>query len=292
MRAGRRGVLMLAGLAWVGHPGGLGAQAADLELAGRVGPPVRTITAWRGTMVFREINEAGQPVGDSVVGEMTASAGITHQVVAAEGGSRVVELRYDSLKSRVRLLGQAWKERAPQATGRPIRLTVDKRLEIESGADALPADPAAGAGILSWNGVALPGRVVAPGDTWTVSVTYRLPAELAQLLEITLPDSLPAAAAVTLDSVAARGADTLAYLTVKHPIGPVTLPASDAGDSATVELAGSEAASLVWSTGWNAYVAGAGQARVIGRLRSVNAAGTPRMAELDWSLSLRLTVRL
>jgi hypothetical protein len=283
--------LVLASLA--GHAGGLGAQGVRLELRGQVGPPVRAITGLRGTVVFREINEAGQPIGDSVVGEMTASAGIAYQVVAAAGSSRVVELRYDSLKSRARLLGQAWKEGMPQATGRPIRLTVDSTLAIEPGAAAaLPADPVAAGGILSWNGVSLPGRVVAPGDTWTVNVTYRLPGELAQLLEIALPDSVRAVATVSLDSVAARGADTLAYLTVKHPIGPVTLPARDAGDSATVELAGSQAASLVWSTGWNAYVAGAGQARVIGRLRSVNRAGTPRMAELTWSLGVRLTVRL
>ena len=82
------------------------------------------------------------------------------------------------------------------------------------------------------------------------------------------------------------------FFTVQQTLPSVTLPAVDAGDSATVELVGSQAASLVWSTGWNAYVSGASQARLAGRLQSRNAAGTPRMAEIHWTVSTRLEVRL
>jgi hypothetical protein len=292
MRPVSRAVLALATLVW--WPGSAArAQAVHLGLAGRAGPPVRAIAALRGTMVFREINEAGQAIGDSVVAEMIASAGIAYRVLEAQAGERLLEVRYDSLKSRARVVGQAWKEAAVSGTGRAVRIPTDERFVLRAGGAAeLPPDPIAAGGIVSWHGVVLPARDVGAGETWEVGLTYRLPADLPRLLEIGLPDSLAVTATVTVDSVAARAADTLVYLTVKHPIGPAILPASDAGDSATIELAGSQAASLVWSTGWNAFVSGAGQARVVGRLRSVNAAGTPRMAELRFSVSTRLQVRL
>lgn len=271
-----------------------GQQPVSVEFRARPGAAVRTITSARGTMVFHEINEAGQRIGDSVTGEMTALAGVTHRVLEERMGSRVVEVRYDSLKTRARILGQAWKEDVLTggAAEDAARVTVDARLRPVEETGRLPADPVANGGIASWRGVELPDGPVSPGDTWTVTTVYRLPAQLGQLLDITIRDSLIAIATVRLDSVVGRPADSLVYFTVQQTLPSVTLPAVDAGDSATVELVGSQAASLVWSTGWNAYVSGASQARLIGRLRSVNAAGTPRMAEINWSLSTRLQVRL
>lgn len=275
--------------------GGLAAQQpVSIEFGARPGAAVRTITQARGTMVFHEINEAGQRIGDSVMGEMTALAGVTHRVLEAQAGSWVVEVRYDSLKTRARLLGQAWKEDVLTGAGQDAaRVTVDARLRpVGETGGGLPADPVANGGIASWRGVELPDRPVSPGDAWTVTTVYRLPAQLGQLLDIAIRDSLITPATVRLDSVTVRPADSLMYFTVQQALPSVTLPAVDAGDSATVELVGSQAASLVWSTGWNAYVSGASQARLVGRLRSTSAAGTPRMAEITWSLSTRLQVRL
>ncbi|MBI2404163.1 MAG: hypothetical protein HYV20_15790 [Gemmatimonadetes bacterium] len=271
-----------------------GQQPVSIQFGASPGAAVRTITSARGTMVFHEINEAGQRIGDSVMGEMTALAGVTHRILEAQAGGYVVEVRYDSLKTRARLVGQNWKEdvwfgAAQDAT----RVTVDARLRPAGGTGGgLPADPVANGGIASWRGVELPDRPVSPGDTWTVTTVYRLPAQLGQLLDIAIRDSLIAPATVRLDSVTVRPADSLMYFTVLQTLPSATLPAVDAGDSATVELVGSQAASLVWSTGWNGYVSGASQARLVGRLQSRTAAGTPRMAEIHWTLSSRLQVRL
>ncbi|OGU33850.1 MAG: hypothetical protein A3K13_04680 [Gemmatimonadetes bacterium RIFCSPLOWO2_12_FULL_68_9] len=275
--------------------GGLAAQQpVSIQFGPRVGAAVRTITQARGSMVFHEINEAGQRIGDSVVSEVTALAGVTHRVLEAEAGDYLVEVRYDSLKTRVRVVGQAWKEDVLLGAGQDAALvTVDARLRSAGGAGGgLPTDPVANGGIASWRGVELPDRPVSPGDTWTVTTVYRLPAQLGQLLDIAIGDSLIAPATVRLDSVTVRPADSLMFFTVQQTLPSVTLPAVDAGDSATVELVCSQAASLVWSTGWNAYVSGASQARLAGRLQSRNAAGTPRMAEIHWTVSTRLQVRL
>jgi hypothetical protein len=269
-------------------------ERVSFQFGPRVGAAVRTITSARGTMVFHEINEAAQRIGDSVMGEMTALAGVTHRVLEAQPGGYVVEVRYDSLKTRARLLGQPWKEDVLVGTGEDAaRVPVDARLRPAEGTGGgPPADPVANGGIASWRGVELPDGPVSPGDSWTVTTVYRLPAQLGQLLDIVIRDSLIAAATVRLDSVTVRPADSLMYFTVQQTLPAVTLPAVDAGDSATVELVGSQAASLVWSTGWNAYVSGASQARVVGRLQSRNAAGTPRLAEIHWTLATRLQVRL
>lgn len=276
--------------------GGVAAQQpVSVQYRPPVGTYVRQVTSSRGTMVFHEINEAGQRIGDSVVGQMTSIAGVTHRVLERRDGNSLVEVRYDSLKTRARLAGQDWKEDVWISAGQEApRVLVDARMRPADGAGdgSLRTDPVANGGIASWRGVELPDRPVSPGDTWTVTTAYRLPAPLPQLLDITIRDSLIAAATVRLDSVTVRPADSLIYFTVQQTLPAATLPAVDAGDSGTVELVGSQAASLVWSTGWHAYVSGASQARLVGRLQSRNAAGTPRMAEITWALSTRLQARL
>lgn len=268
-------------------------QPVTIQWTPRPGAVVRSITSSRGSMVFHEINEAGQPVGDSVMGDMTSLSGVTHRVIEEQGGNHVVEVQYDSLKTRARLAGQNWKEDVLSGAGRAaLRMTFDGKLRtVEGVSGGLQADPVAAGGIATWRGVELPDRPVTPGETWTVNTVYRLPAQLGQLLDIAIRDSVTGFATVKLDSVVAGPTDTLMYLKVQQTLGPVTLPVVDAGDSGTVELVGAQAASLVWSTGWDAYVSGASTARLVGRLRSGGATGAPRLAQITWSISTRLQVR-
>jgi hypothetical protein len=275
--------------------GGLAAQQpVTVQWTPRLGAVVRTVTSSRGTMVFREVNEAGQAIGDSVAGEMTSLSGITHRIVDQRAGEVVVEVRYDSLRTRVHLMGQEWKDELVSGTGETAqRVAMDLRLRPSQGVDGgLAADPVSDGGIASWHGVELPDHPVVPGETWTVTTVYRLPAQLSGLLEIAIKDSIIAAATVRLDSVASRPADSLMFFTVQETLPPMTLPVVDAGDSGTVELAGAQAASLVWSTGWQAFVSGASQARVVGQLRSGKAGAAPRLARINWAISTRLQVRL
>jgi hypothetical protein len=275
--------------------GGLAAQQpVTIQWAPRLGAVVRTVTSSRGTMVFHELNEAGQTIGDSVAGEMTSISGITHRIVDQRPGDVVVEVRYDSLRTRAHLLGQEWKDDLLSGTGETAqRVAMDPRLRPLQGVDGgLTADPVSDGGIASWHGVELPDHPVVPGETWTVTTVYRLPSQLSGLLDIVIRDSMIATATVRLDSVAVRPADSLMYLTVQQTLPSVTLPVVDAGDSGTVELVGAQAASLVWSTGWQAFVSAASQARVVGQLRSGKPDAAPRLARINWAISTRLQVRL
>jgi hypothetical protein len=275
--------------------GGLAAQQpVAIHWTPSLGGVVRTVTSSRGTMVFHELNEAGQAIGDSVAGEMTSLAAITHRIVDLRAGDVVVEVRYDSLRTRAHLLGQEWKDDLISGTGETAqRVAMNPRLRPSQGIDGgLTADPVSGGGIASWHGVELPDHPVVPGETWTVATTYRLPGQLSGLLDIVVRDSMLATTTVRFDSATARPADSLMYFTVQQTLPAMTLPVVDAGDSGTVELAGAQAASLVWSTGWQAFVSGASQARVVGQLRSGKPGAAPRLARINWAISTRLQVRL
>jgi hypothetical protein len=269
-------------------------EPVTLHYAPRVGALVRTITRSTGTITLRALDATVQPVGDSVMGEMRSWAGITRRVLEGTDSTRVVEVSYDSLKTQARLTGQEWKENAlAEADKAALNLTLNDQLHtLAGGSGGLAADPVANTGIASWRGVELPGHPVSPGAMWVVQTGYHLPGQLGDLLDVSVRDSIMANATVRLDSVVPQARDTLMYLTVRETLGPITLPATDAGTAATVELAGSQAASLVWSTGWNAFVSGASQARVIGRLRSVTAGGAMRASQITWNLSTTLQVRL
>ena len=272
-------------------------EPVTLRYAPRVGALVRTITRSNGTITLRALDAAAQPVGDSVMGEMRSWAGITRRVLEGTDSTRSVEVSYDSLKTRARLAGQEWKETAlSDAEKVALSVTLDDQLRPLAGGGrsggGLAADPVANGGIASWRGVPLPGHPVSPGAMWVVQTGYHLPTQLGDLLDVSVHDSIIANATVQLDSVVPQVRDTLMYLTVRETLGPINLPATDAGSAATVELAGSQAASLVWSTAWNAFVSGAGQARVIGRLRSVAADGTARASQITWAVHTTLQVRL
>ncbi len=282
---------LLGLLAW-GHD--VAAQRASIRFTARPGTQVRTISGSRGTITFREVSPSGQPVGDSIVGEMTSLGGITRRVLDERNGNRMVEVQYDSLRTRQRLAGQQWKESAlSQADKIVLSLTLDERLRpVQGGGGGLQADPVANTGIGSWRGVEMPDFEVKPGDSWFVNTVFRLPSQLGALLELSIGDSIVSTASVKLDSVVALPADTFMYLSVQQTLGPVMLPAVDAGQNAVIQLAGSQASSLVWSTAWNAYVSGASQARVVGRLTTTGATGSARAAQITWFLTTRLQLRM
>jgi hypothetical protein len=266
------------------------AAQGPLRYRPRQGTVVHTVLSARASLVYREVT-GGTVSADSVFGEYTALGAIGHRVMDAAAEALVLDVRFDSLRTRARLLGQAWRETALVDTTRPaVRLAMDHRLRFEPG-PGLGGQQVGLARSLGWMGLEFPEEPVGPAGRWTGRTVARLPRELAALHEVTMPDSLDAVVAVVLDSVAGRAADTLYFISFRGSIGPATVPGMDAGDSATVALAGAQAGSFIWSTAWQTFVGAASQTRVRARVRVPPALGG-REAELMWTVTTRLQVRL
>jgi hypothetical protein len=269
---------------------GAAQDAQPLRYAPRTGTVVHTLFNSRVSLVYRDVT-GGVAATDSVVGEYTAIGAIGQRVIDGAAHPKALDVRLDSLRTRARLAGQAWKETALPDSARPsARLTVDERLRL----GRVPPPGASQIGMVrswGWMGIEFPEEAVAPAGRWTTRAVARLPRELAALHEVEMPDSLDVIQSVVLDSVAARGTDTLLYLSVQGSIGPSRASGLDAGDTASVWLAGAQAGSLIWSTAWQTFVSGASQTRVRARLRVVSGRGG-RDAELLWTVTARIQVRI
>lgn len=268
------------------HASALGSQqGGTLRYLPRPGTMTRTVLSAQGTVVFRE-KTGGVVSPDSIVGEMYRLAGVTRRVISVGGGGSVVEVRVDSLRTRARLLGQSLSESALADSMRvPFRVEVDSRYRWLAGPpwEAIFSLP-------EWLGVELPEEPVARGGSWSYRTSYRVPAALNALFELSIGGAVEGSVNVTLDSAVARLGDTLIYFTLQRHLGPMTLPAVDAGDSAEIVVAGASAGILVWSTGWQAFVSGSEQLRLRGNLRGMGREGL-REAELTWTVSRRLQLR-
>jgi hypothetical protein len=267
-------------------------EAKPLRYQPREGTVVHTVLSARATLVYRDVT-GGVTAADSVVGEYTALGAIGQRVVQTSGEASTLDVRLDSLRTRARLTGQAWQEWMLVDSLRPTtRMTLDHRLRIQaSPASGLGAAQVALARSVGWMGIEFPEEAVAPAGRWTAPTVVRLPRDLATLHEVVMPDSLEGVAAVVLDSIVARPADTLLFFSFQSSIGPATAAGVDAGDSASVSLAGAQAGSLIWSTAWQTFVAGSSQTKVRARLRVTSARGG-REAELLWTVNGRVQVRL
>ena len=103
----------------------------------------------------------------------------------------------------------------------------------------------------------LPERAVAVGESWATELRYPLITLASLGREAGAPGGgeVVAAVTVTLDSVVERSTDALSYLTLRGRFAPTTVGGTEG--TAQANLGGSLVASLVWSSGWYAYVAGA-----------------------------------
>ncbi len=262
-----------------------GQQGRILRYVPRQGSMTRTVLSAHGTVVLKE-NSGGVTSGDSIVGEMYRLAGVTRRVVAAGGERNLVEVTVDSLRTRARLLGQAWSESADVGDqGIPFRVELDTRHRWSG----LPSGQAISA-LSEWLGVEFPEEPVLPGGSWTYRTSYIVPEALHGLFELSLLGAVEGKVTVVLDSVVGRVTDSLIYFTVQRQLGPIILPAVDAGDSAQISLAGVSSGTLVWSTGWQAFVSGSEQLRLRGQLRGLGREGL-REAELKWTVTRRLQLR-
>ena len=72
---------------------------------------------------------------------------------------------------------------------------------------------------------------------------------------------------MTLDSLITRGGDTLAFMTYRGVITPITRTVPSDVANSNVTIGGTSAGVLIWSTMWDAYVSGSTHTRLTMRVR-------------------------
>jgi hypothetical protein len=233
---GRAALLLVA----VGMPANAGAQE---QLVLRH-DPVADVTVSRA---FQTVTRVSTSDGRAVV---TADLG-TMRAIAVRGrdGVLLVHLAYDSVRTRSRQPDGNWAEFA---------IPLADTAWVVGVATGVP-------------GLTLPEAAVPIGRGWETDIALPLAEQQAAG-----PGEITGRANLTLDSVAVRSNDSVGYLTVNGTFGPATLSiADDAGNRTRLDVTGSMRGSLVWSTGWRAFVSGATTARV--RLERTGAQGTERL---------------
>jgi hypothetical protein len=220
----------------------------------------------------------------------------TQRVSQLSGTDRLISGSLDSSRARSRL-GTGAREEVLLAgvQGLRGRWIMSDRLQVtglaggQSGdgafMDALTATTAG----LSF---ALPEAPVPVGGEWSGPFRFPLGAHLTASGKVASSGSIGGVATAVLDSLVARARDTLAYITVRAVASPTTLPFAAEGGIGSATFTGGFAAGLVWSTGWNAVVSGATNARVTGTVSIQRADGSPVNGALTLNISARHQVRL
>jgi hypothetical protein len=241
--------------------------------------------------------------GDDLTIEASGLRSMTQRVVDAAGNRRIVEVTRDSLRLRRRPAGGLWTVIADSGQSQATaRLEVDDRLRVqrfellapnETGSARTGTLRAFAAGFE----LSFPDEPQAPGATWTADVVIPfdepigieeepgIAAWLAQASDIV------ARSTVTLDSIVVRSTDTLAYLQVRGTFLPTTLASAGEVAAGRARLGGAFGGRLIWSTGWQAFVAGALRYQV--RMSTFSGrpeAEVPRLV-LDADISTRFQVR-
>lgn len=252
---------LLAGALWAAP-----AVAQD-SLTLRYQPPegmsVRTV-AW--TDMTLTIGESRPDAfgADSLTVEIAELESLTEFVREARDDYFVVEVMFDSVRTRYRSRGGEWLFVA-DSNARSVRgrMAVDARRRVgEIALDAPGMVQLSTArrlrSLTRWLSLALPEEPVAAHSQWTADVVLPVntPEELADVIHTPALD-LRGFATIAVDSIVPTGTDTLAYL---HFDGVLVPPEATQGLEAALrvsELDASFAGSYVWSTGWNTYVSGA-----------------------------------
>jgi hypothetical protein len=185
-------------------------------------------------------------------------------------GERVVHLAFDSLRTRAREGSGPWREtRWSGLESLWVQAWVDARLGVER----LTAGTGSPTGALLLHlltglpNLLLPDRWVRHGDAWTVEHAVPVTGVVGRTSAAQPVDTLVARTVFAVDSIVGRRTDTLAFIHFSGAFQPVEVAAG-----AALSYGGGLAGSLVWSSGWSAFVSGAVRFRVTVRMRSREAA--------------------
>ena len=267
-KVGIGGLLLL-----LGTPDHAGAQAQftfEFRPSGRL--PLHKIVESQGQLLF-----VGFPdLPDSTTAEVSSRAGITRRTAALETGGYAVRVSYDSVTAQSRISEDVRDFPLPWDGGLWADYVADRRMVFTgpTGSNDSSAVLIVRAAAAAPHLVLPQGRLV-PGDEWNSEISLPFAMEIPSDSPVIIAIDLSATAAGRLDSLVARGADTLAFVSLRGSYSPTTIDTDYqlGGGPAVVEFWGSFAGSMIWSTGWNAFVSGVVSARINQRLEAVPGSG-------------------
>ncbi len=295
----RRRTTWLSALACVAMmvlPQSASAQQSIL-LRYRPQPRTRLHTLWWSelTSTIRE-GAPGVPALDSILVEATTLRSYTSTVVGTRITSAVLQVSHDSTRARSRVPGGAWRDLPDErARTSEARLVVDDRLRVTD-IEPLREDSLTNGQLQQLRGFAsglefaLPENPVTEGDSWAADIVMALPRPLglegeALVGEMPVEPEVLARSTITLDSIMVRTTDTLAFIRVQGSFLPPTPAAGEVVGE--VDISGAFGGSLIWSTGWNAFVSGA----IRTQATMVMQRATEEMAPLEVTLSMDRSTR-
>lgn len=231
-------------------------------------PNIRVQTLTRSQITLTIVEGTGETVDpDSLTIESSSLQSVTQRVHEVRGTQYILEVRVDSTRARMRPVGAAWQD-IPDPGMRSARLVLDDRMRIAevevAAADSASADAQEFHGLAGGLELVFPEDPVAPGESWTADLVFSLKG-LEGLEEETGFQEEPeliARSIVTLDSIVVRTSDTLSYLEVRGSFLPTMLTEAAEAAAGSVSVSGGFAGTVIWSTGWNAYVSGASRTLV------------------------------
>jgi hypothetical protein len=236
--------------------------ALSLRFDPAAGTRVHTISS--SELLAQVVNTGKAPTDTSIV-EARRLESTTRFVDAVDGQRRSVYLQYDSVRTRTRVQGSLWRDVEPTERDlASVRTVLDDKMRILSAEfvdvphlDAPYSEMVRGLGGGAY--MPLPEEELAVGDKFAAALRAPTRPLLALSVDngLPLPGELAFDGTVSLDSVVGRMADTLVYMTAIGRLVPE--PFDPGGTHAAVYASGrgSLAATLVWSTAWDAYVTGA-----------------------------------
>jgi hypothetical protein len=220
----------------------------------------------------------------------------TTRVLEVTGERNRVRLALDSSRARVRSGTRRVDVPLPGAQGLALEAQIGPRGNIATATSATRnADSAYVAVLRARLGgleFLLPEGPMDVGGSWTSPVQFPFGAHLTAGSKLSAVSAARGSATLSIDSVRARGADTLAFLSLAATFDPMTVAVAGEGGVGTGTVNGRIAAALVWSTGWNAVVSAATNARIEMRIQLSRSEGPPVEGSVSLSIAERHQVRL
>lgn len=287
----RRSVRMALMMVVAGAAPLAGQDAYAFRYAPATGAAVRTLTEMRTITTFTGF--PALPDGSTLEEERRVYG---HHVVQAEDeGGWLVAAEIDSIRGRRRLEAEPWRDlRDSTLVGRTAVARLTSQFAVAGFRTAAPTDGEVfrpvGAMIAGLD-FAFPGEPVTVGQAFPTGGRIHLRVTASPETGVAVDETVFGDLVLTLDSVVRTGVDTLAYLRFGGALTPrTTSPGGEGGAATAGSFTGSFAGRLIWSSGWDAFVAGVARVRVEGRVTARTARGRVA-ANAVWDATLRHQVR-